>query len=605
DFFAEAADKDVIFLAGHGNTDLWDIIGANEVRDSFSPVDTAPLVYAASCLTGRFRAFKSLAERFLEKGASLYIGATENGIWPYGKHLTNAFFDRIRTTDTVGSAFKYAKRHRANQGCRDTRRFNEYNCAVFHLYGNPKQELGRAARVAEAPASSSMQGPLAELSLIIPDYKVTQGDPYDTVAIPDGTYVLTPGFPEVPAYRADIEFPAGFEVQDVRLRERGGLVTDSDIKLADVELALPGAEQINGKSAAADWWPQDDFTWHVSRETGRRTTLSITIHPFFYQESTSEVRFYKEFDFVIDYIASPLAINDFVTDKQAYELGETVSAQLYFNNSSGKPFDVIVEACVSTEVLDEKIGLPLRVLREVQGLSACTFTWESSASVIADYLFEVNIRDSSGRLLAAESTPFFMGDPELLVEKLFFQHVVSDGDWQTEIGIINSSPNQNLVGLMKAYDNSGVQVSESISVGLDPHARREFMVGESFIDADKIGYLVFESDSTTTVGYMKFFIDGQYRVAIPAQVNSNQGDLFLSHIASSSEWWTGVSLVNTTTAGKNLTLEFDDGTRKSLNLAAGEHKIFTVKSLFAESARPDLNSAVIRGGSGIVGFELF
>lgn len=196
--------------------------------------------------------------------------------------------------------------------------------------------------------------------------------------------------------------------------------------------------------------------------------------------------------------------------------------------------------------------------------------------------------------------------PEIIsfTNYLYFPHIASNTNWETEICIINADTEQALSGVLKAYSNQGQEVS-SMSVALAANARREITIGNEFPNPSGIGYIIFESDSDTVCGYTKFFIEGKYRAAIPAASEVNTGDVYISHIASGPEWWTGVSIVNTTPAPKDLTIEFDNGTIQILTMAAGEHKVFSIRNLFGGAAQPNIRSAVIKNGSGIVGLELF
>ena len=56
-----------------------------------------------------------------------------------------------------------------------------------------------------------------------------------------------------------------------------------------------------------------------------------------------------------------------------------------------------------------------------------------------------------------------------------------------------------------------------------------------------------------------FTRQGYYRAAIPAVKEVNTSDIYISHIDSSAQWWTGISLVNTTSAAKRLTITFNNG----------------------------------------------
>ncbi|MBW1901318.1 MAG: endo alpha-1,4 polygalactosaminidase, partial [Deltaproteobacteria bacterium] len=189
-------------------------------------------------------------------------------------------------------------------------------------------------------------------------------------------------------------------------------------------------------------------------------------------------------------------------------------------------------------------------------------------------------------------------------KKTYFPHIASDGTWETEICVINTSSEQNLNGDLKTYNNSG-QLVASKSITLGSNARREIIIGDDFSNPKDIGYIIFESDSQSVSGYTKFYIKGKYRVAIPAASDVNTGDIYVSHIASDSNWTTGISILNTTSSSKDLTIEFDDGTTKSKSISANEHQAFTIRELFDGNPQQGINSAVIKNGGGIVGLEIF
>jgi hypothetical protein len=210
----------------------------------------------------------------------------------------------------------------------------------------------------------------------------------------------------------------------------------------------------------------------------------------------------------------------------------------------------------------------------------------------------------SGRDNEFGSGLIHLGVPPPTPYRVLFPHIDTTSLWRTEIAIINTSSTQTANGALRAFSNTG-QLIDTIPLSLAPHARREVTISQEFTDHASIGYLIFETDSDTTCGYTKFYVSGQYRVAVPAVKEVNTSDIYLSHIDSSDQWWTGVSLLNTTDSAKTLTLSFDTGQSKTLTLAAKEHQAFTIKSLFNDQFQPDINSAVITNASGIVGLELF
>ena len=187
---------------------------------------------------------------------------------------------------------------------------------------------------------------------------------------------------------------------------------------------------------------------------------------------------------------------------------------------------------------------------------------------------------------------------------LYFPHVDTTYGWQTEIAIINTSTGQSVTGTLRALSNTGQQI-DTKAVTLPAHGRIQITVANEFTNHTSIGYIIFESDSNTIQGYTKFYIDGVYRVAIPAVKELNTGDIYITHIDSSIWWWTGISLVNTNSTAKTLTITFNDGQTKQIPLAANEHRAFAIRDLFNNQPQPAIKSGVISNASGVIGLELF
>ncbi len=127
-----------------------------------------------------------------------------------------------------------------------------------------------------------------------------------------------------------------------------------------------------------------------------------------------------------------------------------------------------------------------------------------------------------------------------------------------------------------------------------------------FTNHANIGYIIFEANSDTIQGYTKFYIEGAYRAAIPAVKEANISEIYIPHIASDAEWWTGISLVNTTSVPKVLTIAFNNGQSRQIALNANEHKAFDIaQEFFNNQPQPGIESAVITNAGGIIGLELF
>jgi hypothetical protein len=194
--------------------------------------------------------------------------------------------------------------------------------------------------------------------------------------------------------------------------------------------------------------------------------------------------------------------------------------------------------------------------------------------------------------------------PPVTNAALYFPDVNTNFPWQTEIAIINTS-DQTVTGALRGLNNEG-QLIETKAVTLSARGRRQITIANEFTNHADIGYIIFDTASAAAVqGYTKLYIDGYYRAAIPAVKEVNSSDIYISHIASNAQWWTGVSLLNTTSATKELTITFNNGQSVPYTLNANEHKVFTIEDLLNQRLQPDIQSAVITNASGIIGLELF
>ncbi len=180
-----------------------------------------------------------------------------------------------------------------------------------------------------------------------------------------------------------------------------------------------------------------------------------------------------------------------------------------------------------------------------------------------------------------------------------------DGTWETEIGVVNSSADSALRGVLKAYDQIGEQIGTPIEVNLPLLGRRQLVVGQDFSNADQIRYVAFESNSDHVVGYQRPYRTGQFRAAAPAAFPGESDVVYVSHIASSDAWKTLISLVNTRDREKELTIRFDNGAVEPIVLGAGQCEQFYVRELFDGAPQEEIHSAEIENARGIVGLELF
>ncbi len=217
------------------------------------------------------------------------------------------------------------------------------------------------------------------------------------------------------------------------------------------------------------------------------------------------------------------------------------------------------------------------------------------------YLAIINFSDRATLYTAS----VFMEPQPQAQNKLYFPYVVEYDTWHTEICLLNSSNEDTVVGELSPYGLSGSKLAGSRTVSLPPNSRADFKVAGDFPNPQDIYYMEFSSSTDTVKGYAKVYINGVYRVALAATSMVTAGDLSVPHIASSSKWSTEISLLNTTSEDKKLTIEFNTGQTKTLALGPRAYATFTISKLFNDVPQPNIDSAVIRNAEGIIGVELF
>ena len=230
------------------------------------------------------------------------------------------------------------------------------------------------------------------------------------------------------------------------------------------------------------------------------------------------------------------------------------------------------------------------------GTGAGDVTFTVTANPGAQRTGTITIGDQTVTIAQASST-----------KPLYFLHVDTSLPWQTEIALINTS-DQPVTGILKALSDNGELVGEPTNVSLPARGRKQIVVASEFAyptDSTDIGYIMFESSSDAVQGYTKLYQEGIYREATPAVREPSTSDIYIPHIASDAQWWTGICLVNTTSAAKTLTITFNNGQSRTIPLAAKEHQVFTIAGLFDSQPQPDIKSAVITNASGIIGMEVF
>ncbi|MEA1864319.1 MAG: CARDB domain-containing protein [Euryarchaeota archaeon] len=110
-FFANTADMDIVHLVGHGSPHSMDDLWVSDFDTQPDPfADVNPFVYGSSCLTGRYMDDTSLAEKFLQRGAALYLGSTEVSYCCPNTVVAKKIYSRWDADESIGSVLRGVKR---------------------------------------------------------------------------------------------------------------------------------------------------------------------------------------------------------------------------------------------------------------------------------------------------------------------------------------------------------------------------------------------------------------------------------------------------------------------------------------------------------------
>lgn len=410
-FFTVTKNRDIIFLAGHGNAWGWDAIGAGDVMSQANPFGlTNPFIFASSCLAGTYYDVHNpasklfgIAEAFLSKGAGAYLGATESGGW---ESQSKRFFEKWDKGEPVGLGVKQTKR---SLGDGDLDRIWS---AIYHLYGDPKYGWFITLLPGSGGSTSSQSQPASSSVVLIPGCEVTQVEGMDYVEIPGGGVLFEVGKPLVPYYQVFYDYPAGYQIQDVVLTGVSQPTTATGLKIPSPDFVpLPGDEPslTVSNTSVTGWYPYEAFEWTVF-ESPDTTTLAITIYPFYYNTQTTEAKFYESCSFDIKYTVSEVEITKLANDKDVYEPGEQVVVDFELNNAGTAARDVVVSTAIKEEGSGDVVGeLPPRLLQDLKGKASYTATWNSGGSENGYYIVDAELRDTLGALLDNKTGSFRIG----------------------------------------------------------------------------------------------------------------------------------------------------------------------------------------------------
>ncbi len=246
--------------------------------------------------------------------------------------------------------------------------------------------------------------PPACVKVRFPDYEVRRLGGVDHVTIPGGRLLTgEDGAPVVPFYVHSVSFTAGYRVQDVELTGRTGPVIDSGLRLPTVQPDFgPAARPITTE------YPEQEFGWNAVYD-GNKALLHIFVYPFIYNQRTTRVRFFNDYEFAIRYARSSIEITSVSPGQAAYEPGDTVTLTVFAENR-GEALDAQLAVRASRPGEDAG-GQVARKQVRFEGRDSLALQWRAAGIEPGVYELEVVATDDKGDELAIGGTTIRIGSP--------------------------------------------------------------------------------------------------------------------------------------------------------------------------------------------------
>jgi len=259
-------------------------------------------------------------------------------------------------------------------------------------------------------ASASGQTPPTKLKLALPPYEVARHESLDYVLIPGGQLLTEEeGRPLVPYYVEYTDCPKGYRVQDVVLKERSGVETATGLKLPVVILDMYRKEPVAVKDGL---YPDREHAWRVADVPEGGSRLAVAVYPFNYDPKTTNVTYYRSYDFDIAYVTSSVTLAELTADKHSYAPAETVRLRLELKNA-GDNQNVTVGGSLVRASTDETVKkLPTRTLAAGADTSSAIIELPTRGIPNGDYYADVAINDTEGNVLDRNQVSLRIGIPE-------------------------------------------------------------------------------------------------------------------------------------------------------------------------------------------------
>jgi len=410
-FINNAKDKDLIYYRNHGGTTCWGSWFCTNHVGNISFGSKTPFIFSSACLTGRYKNLEGLGEKFvIDSDALLFYGATERSPRSQNNSFAKYFFEEafINKNVSVAKAIRNAKR---NYGTNNDWKFftnDEYN-----LYGDPKIGLNNNhVRKRHGTKTTKNIQALSDIDIVIPNFQVSKQDTYDHTSIPGGTFLLEENRPVIPIYKVKSLYPKGIKIQNIQMVKRENQLGQSGYKIPITTMSEDVEETI--REPICGVYPQSEFDWELLKLENGTSELVITIFPFYYDECTGDIQFFKNYSFHVDYISSDIDISEITSDKAEYDIESVVQISLSIENQ-GYTSSIVVKSFIKNK--DDKIVETVndKQITVYEGENQIGLEWDSSGYPAGKYLYEVTLTDTSGNIIDKANKSFIIGNAKMQI----------------------------------------------------------------------------------------------------------------------------------------------------------------------------------------------
>ena len=274
---------------------------------------------------------------------------------------------------------------------------------------NCRYLVSTAVLVVFVGASAFGQAPPTKLELNLPRYEVTEHESLHFVRIPGGQMLIEEeGRPQVPYFVEFLDYPRGYRVRNVVLKERSGAEETTGLRLTAVIMDMNSTKPVVMKEGL---YPDRKHTWRVVEMPDGASRLAVAVYPFDYDPKTTDVTYYRNYDFDIEYVQSSIVLVDLTTDKHSYTPSEPVRVHLTIVND-GEPRDVRARASILRGSTGELVAeLPAQALAAKADTSSTSLALPTRGIPNGDYYADVAISDPEGNVLDKEQVGFRVGIP--------------------------------------------------------------------------------------------------------------------------------------------------------------------------------------------------